>query len=609
MKEEEIYSNPFRPNYEAKAAAGWVLSIPAMFYAQQAFMMPVEPFLWMAGLAGTFAVMRLPDALNLRRVHKSLQGKPLAKISLETLKKTLAKHPDEIWLGKGFKWETKHVQRAFEIIKRSESDVVSKKLNENIKGKPWIHGLELKESDIFQKVDHFEGHLMILGTTGAGKTRMFDLLVSQAILRGESVFIVDPKGDRDLMEKARKVCEDMGQPDRFVMFHPAFPDQSVRIDVLQNFTRPTEIATRIAALIPSENAGGDPFTAFSWQALNHITNALLMVHEKPTLLKLRLLLEGGVESLVAKAIEAYAKKVYDKDLIDRDTLNEFRKAATEPHPQKAASKIMRLYYENLAQVAPSGEIEGLLSMYKHDNTHFSKMVASLLPVMNMLTAGDLADLLSPDPEDMSDKREITHTAKMINARQVVYIALDNLTDGMVGSAIGSLILSDMTSVAGQRYNFGVHNEPVNLFIDEAAEVLNDPTIQLANKGRGSKFRLILATQTINDFAVKLGSTEKAMQMAGNFNNLISLRVIDPETQEFVTKNLHTTRVKYIMQTQGSSSDSESPIITHGNLGERLMEEEMELFPPTLLGDIPDLEFVAKLAGGNFYKSRIPIIEV
>ena len=41
------------------------------------------------------------------------------------------------------------------------------------------------------------------------------------------------------------------------------------------------------------------------------------------------------------------------------------------------------------------------------------------------------------------------------------------------------MLADLAAVAGDRYNYGIHTlTPVNLFIDEAAEVLNQPAIQL-----------------------------------------------------------------------------------------------------------------------------------
>ncbi|MCV5216354.1 conjugal transfer protein, partial [Escherichia coli] len=85
-------------------------------------------------------------------------------------------------------------------------------------------------------------------------------------------------------------------------------------------------------------------------------------------------------------------------------------------------------------------------------------------------------LLSPDSSDLSDERQITDSAKIINNAQVAYLGLDSLTDNMVGSAMGSIFLSDLTAVAGDRYNYGVNNRPVNIFVDEAAEVINDPFI-------------------------------------------------------------------------------------------------------------------------------------
>jgi conjugal transfer pilus assembly protein TraD len=74
--------------------------------------------------------------------------------------------------------------------------------------------------------------------------------------------------------------------------------------------------------------------------------------------------------------------------------------------------------------------------------------------------------------------------------------LDSLSDGMVGSAISSLLIAELTSIAGDRNHYGVNNKPVTVFIDEAAEVLNDPFVQLLNKGRGAGLRLTVATRAL-----------------------------------------------------------------------------------------------------------------
>lgn len=611
------YEMPWRPNYEKKAATGWLLAVGAAMGTNYMTSMPPEPFYWMAGISAGMAMAHLPKAIRLANLQKNLKGRPLEFISLAELKKKIDGNPKDMWIGMGFDWENRHTQRIFEIMKRDWSEITNhetmlgkakrvlggKEKKAPPMGAPWIHGIEPEEKTIMQPLEHTEGHTLIVGTTGSGKTRAFDILISQAILRGEAVIIVDPKGDKEMSDNARRACIAMGEPERFVSFHPAFPETSVRLDPLRNFTRITEIASRVAALIPSE-AGADPFTSFGWQALNNISQGLVMSNQRPNLKLLRRYLEGGAAGLVVEAVSAYAETFMPDWEIKALP---YREKVKDGSQAKMANAMFHFYYNELQPEKPSSELEGLLNMFKHDSTHFSKMVANLLPIMNMLTSGELGDLLSPDSTDFNDERPITDSAKIINNGQVAYLGLDSLTDNMVGSAIGSIILSDLTAVAGDRYNFGVNNRAVNIFVDEAAEVINDPFIQLLNKGRGAKLRLFVATQTFADFAARMGSKDKATQVLGNLNNTFALRIVDKETQEYITENLPMTRVKYVMRTQGQNTDGEDPILHGGNQGERLMEEELEMFPPQLLGMLPNLEFIAKISGGRIVKGRLPIL--
>ncbi|MCB5162638.1 conjugative transfer system coupling protein TraD [Marinomonas algarum] len=612
------YEMPWRPNYEKQAVIGWVgasLSAVAVNYYSP---MPSDPFYWMTGICGVMALSQLPKAVKLARLQKHLKGRELNFITMEELQEKIQDHPDEMWIGSGFNWENTHAQRAFEILKRDWTSITgfetttekalrvlkgNKKKPDPI-GSSWIHGVEPNEKTLMQDLGHTEGHTLIVGTTGAGKTRMFDIMISQAIMRKEAVIIIDPKGDKDMRDKARRVCDAIGEPEKFVSFHPAFPDESIRIDPLRNFTRVTEIASRLAALIPSE-AGADPFKSFAWQALNNIAQGLVMTYQRPNLTLLRRFLEGGPAGLVIKAVEAYA----EKNLQDWEALAQpYKDKAKNGHREKQAFALLRFYYDVIQPDYPSSELEGLLSMFQHDATHFSKMVSNLLPIMNMLTSGELGKMLSPDATDLDDLRGITDTARIINNGQVAYIGLDSLTDSMVGSAIGSIMLSDLTAVAGDRYNFAVNNRVVNIFVDEAAEVINDPFIQLLNKGRGAKLRLFVATQTFSDFSARMGSKDKAIQVLGNLNNKFALRVLDTETQEYITSNLPKTRVKYVMRTQGQNTHGDEPAMHGGNQGERLMEEESDLIQPQLLGMLPNLEFFATISGGRLIKGRLPILE-
>ncbi len=671
------YNQPFRPNYE---------SMQIMLYAGGAFMalvtgagsgMPPGPFWYMAGICGLLAAKKVPAAWRLYQIQKNLGGRELSFITLPELQKMIGKHPKDMWLGYGFEWEQRHVQRMYEISKRDWAQQEQRyrepwlrefyrkhiqdmrvpgtvdcgaqgkqfkllgpvntflpryKEPEPAMGKAWIHGIEPREKTVYQPLKHIEGHTLIIGTTGAGKTRLFDLLISQCILRDETVIIVDPKGDKELAANAERACKALtavfndekhphpkrGRTKEFIYFNPAFPEKSARLNPLRNFSRVTEVASRISALMQSANGGSDPFKAFSWQALNNVVQGLAMIEGRPTLTKIKHFLEGGAHGLVCAAMEKFIRKnkidlgKYIKLLPDsgrnRTNKNNVQYKLTECTEKDKADALVDIY--NLCGMSkdyPNSDLEGLVSMYEHDTTHFSKMVANLLPIMNMLTSGVLGPLLSPDPNDTEDRRPSTDTQKIIQQKQVAYIGLDSLTDSIVGSAIGSMILSDLTAVAGQRYNYGQDLEPVNIFVDEAAETINEPLIAMLNKGRGAKMRLYVATQTIADFAARLGSQDKAMQVLGNVNNTIALRTIDQQTQEYICETMPKTRIEYVMRGQSQSMDSEVPVLHSGGQNEVLREEEADMFPAPMLGSLPNLEYIAKISGGKIVKGRLPIL--
>ncbi|MFP3670436.1 DUF87 domain-containing protein, partial [Priestia sp. SIMBA_032] len=84
-------------------------------------------------------------------------------------------------------------------------------------GVPWIHGIEPDDYAIGIPFDALEGHTLIAGTTRAGKTRLYELIVTQLIYQKKTVFIIDPKGDKDLEKRCRAECERAGR--KFLFFH------------------------------------------------------------------------------------------------------------------------------------------------------------------------------------------------------------------------------------------------------------------------------------------------------------------------------------------------------------------------------------------------------
>jgi len=590
------YEAFLRPNFEAWAAASWLGSAGAALGLQQVSALPATPFSVIACVGALMATSRGTKALRNWRTAHRLGGQKIQFIDHKKMGKWVKRHPDEIYMGEGFEWTTAHIQRAVEILNQDARKYIPRPKNEK-GGAQWIHGLEKKKQTIAVPIDSLKGHTLVPGTTRAGKSVMFRLLISQMIARGEPVIIVDPKGDPGMLAETRRACEAHGKP--FKYLHPAFPAESVRINLLRNFSRGTDLAGRIASIIPTES-GADPFVAFGHMSLNNVVQGLLLIHQRPTLVGIRKQLEQGPEELVIQSIAAWATEV--KPGWESEAAPFLQKANNE---SKKAIAMIGFYRSVIAKANANQDLEGLVSMYEHDREHFQKMIASLLPVMAMLTSSELGPMFSPRGDDADDDRPITDSSQIIKHGEVLYVGLNSLSDAQVGGAIGALLMADLAAVAAERYNYGGSGS-VNIFVDEASEAANVPFTQVLNKGGGAGLRLFVATQTVADFAAKLGSQDKALQLLGNLNNVISMRVLDEATRDYVTNNLPPTRYKYVMRTQGTSNDSE-PIMSTGNQGERLMDEETDLFPSQMLTMLPNLEYLARLADGRVIKGLIPIL--
>lgn len=591
------YKNLWRPNYEGQIALLWLFTAAASWSVSARWALYEPSLRWLAGVSLCIALLWAPKAVSGWRRRARLRGRSLTFLAQDRLAARIKRRPGMLWMGWGFEWTRRHAQLAYDFINNAPPGYAPRRPDRI--GAPWIHGLDARERAQMVPLEHIEGHLLVVGTTGSGKTRLLDLLITQAVLRGEAVVIIDPKGDQDLRRSAQNACALCGTPERFVYFHPAFPAESVRIDPLQSFNRPTELASRIATLVPGET-GNDPFAAYDQMVMSSIVQGLLSIEARPSLIALRRYVEGGVEQLVERVFDRYF----------RDTVPGWAESAQQFMARARATKaneLIRFYREKVAEERPSTVLEGLANLYEHDRVHFSKMVASLTPILNMLTSGDLGPLLSHDAGDKPDRRRQTHLGECIERHEVVYIGLDALSDSMVAHAIGSILVADLAAVAGDRYNHKPDAAPVNLYIDEAAEVVNDPFIQLLNKGRGAGLRLTIATQSFADFSARMGSRDKARQVLANCNNLVALRVLDDETQKYIIDNLPKTTVKTIMRTHGTTSQPHNPMRYTGNIGQRLIEQEADLFPGALLGEIPNLEYLAKVSGGHIIKGRIPIL--
>ena len=483
-------------------------------------------------------------------------------------------------------------------------------------GAPWIHGVNGSEEDLYVPIQNLIGNTLLIGTTRCGKTRFLELIAEMAIELGYTVISIDPKGDQPYETSLKAACKQAGREKDFVRFHLAFPGQSARIDPLKNYTNPSDLASRIAALMP----GGDKsssFRDFAWGVLNAIVMGQLAVGEKPSLVGIRSYIDNGVADLLMRVTLQFFDRALPPNWEPEvaayaRTLKQTKgKKGMEEGEILVRQSLHLLLDYYLDMVVPRGlrdeAVEALATIYKHDSAHYSKMVANLVPILGMLTTGELGSLLSPNPRDVSDTRPMTDLASLIRANSVVSIGLDSLANKTISSAVGSMLLSDLTSVAAAIYNYG-GNHKIFLLVDEASEVVNDPYVAMLNKSAGSGFINVAAIQTIPDLAARFESMDKARQMLGNFNNLVAMRIKDRVSQDFVTETFGQTYV-YTQQKIHATSSSTEKTITHftGSVQERVTEALEDVLPPDVLGQLPNWQYIAAVSGGRLIKGRLPII--
>ena len=539
----------------------------------------------------------------------------------------------KLFLGKGFRWTQKHTQRLKET-ESTKGQLILKKtpkftwLLRNTRqdraisqpqpsGRPELHNVETKESHVFMNLSDRVGHTLVLGTTRVGKTRLAEMLITQDIHRNEVVIVFDPKGDRGLLHRIVVVADRANRLDDLNVFHLGFPQLSCRYNPIGRFTRITEVATRIANQLPSQGEAA-AFREFAWRFVNVIARALAQLRITPTYRLIRryindiepLFVDYARLFLDRNAPEGWSKEI--PRLLTSMGKGSYPAALKGRDPNAIAHF---LYLQNLQITDPV--MEGLLSALKYDRTYFDKIVSSVGPLMEKLTTGPVADLLSPNPERPDDPRPEFDWLDLIKSNGILYIGLDSLTDTTVASAIGNSMFADLVSVAGEMYKLGgfskddqsqVHYPSVNIHADEFNELIGDEFVPLLNKAGGAGFQVTAYTQTWSDVEARIGSKAKSGQVAGNFNTMIMMRVRELATAEMLTKQLPTVSISSLTGSSGVSDSTkhDSDIDFNSKNDDKISKSQTPLVSPSDLFALPRGHAFALLDGGHLWKIRLPL---
>lgn len=509
-------------------------------------------------LLGMAAVIPAASWWRDRRRRRALSGRGLLSVDeLPTI-------PGRVYLGRGFEWTPR---QAVELDREAARGA----------GAGALHAIGVAdEKDLHLLEGELDLHLLLLGTTGTGKTRLLEVLIAQAIRRGDAVAVIDPKGDAGLLARVFDECRRANKP--LTLIAPPYPGSSASYNPVERFVEAREVADRVAALLP---AGGDaePFRAFAWEAVEAVASAMVRYGEPVTLASIR----------------RYA--VEDPWALPRRLVR-----AIEPELAKLEPEAMARRFLARRNPPPAPEMERLLTLALRPRDHAQKLLSALVPLLSKLTSGSHRDLLSPEKGGFS-------WGEFDRTRGVAYFFLGSLLGGDSAGAVAKMALLDFQSYVGARYAYGVEGGPLSLFVDEMADALSAPFISLLNKGRGAGLRITGSAQSAADFEAALGSGAQARQILANANTVVQFRSPNLDDAEAFSSLAGARLLPAV-----SDSEAYEPALFRSGLdivedfravfGRNVTWRASEFVPPWAVTSLPRFEYFVR-SGARVAKGIAP----
>ncbi|WP_305763104.1 type IV conjugative transfer system coupling protein TraD [Alteromonas macleodii] len=638
-------------------AAG--LSVTAPYY-----WMMTEPVSYACASAFSYIGYKyLDDALRLSKYQRNI--KTLKPYSIKPADLPVSK--SKSFLGQGYRWQSIHTQRLYDTTKPENEDytkpparyewarrkevnwentfglsMIAKALRNqspynplklldltpypDIGGTAAIHGVGAdEENETYWDLGERNGHAIVLGTTRVGKTRLEEVLVAGDIRRGNNcVIVIDPKGDGELFRRMYVEAKRAGREDDFYFFHLGYPEASCRYNPVGEFQRITEVAGKTTAQLGDEG-NSSAFKAFSWRFVNVVARALVDVGVRPTIDNINHYVQD-LEDL----LYLYAKKAFQAVDDDPESLIEERAAMVrDKHPmveRKGKTKTTVAIIDLMKELLPKDNLgRQLLLASNYERSFYEKLVASLLPFLDKMNTDKIGKLLSPEYFNEEDPRPILSWREVIQRRGIVYIGLDGLTDREVATAVGNAMFNDLVSNAGLMYKHGkdvglpsldgskkLKFPEIYLHADEFNSLVGDEFVPMVNQSGGAGVRICAYTQTLQDIDAKFGSTTgnpKSMQIIGNFNTTIMMRVQNEETASLLTSRLPKVPVKEATLVSGASKKDGTGVGRFDDQNQdRISEDKVPMVEPYHVTSLPKGHAFVLKNGNQLFKVRLPLFD-
>lgn len=420
-------------------------------------------------------------------------------------------------------------------------------------------GNELDIRDVYISDNARQAHILGLGTTRYGKTRLIETMIEQDIRNGRSVIYIDPKLDQSIFAKIAEIAFEEDREDDLMFFSPVFPELSVKVNPFSSYFLVEEL---VAHVVSGIKVGKEPFFKdIAYEATDTIIESLLYIRAR-------------------QAIEDAITFQDIKDKVTRSAMQSLQEDFIACGGDRDMPHIMT----------------GFDQILSSDQQYYSKISSSLRTTLTKLSYGNVGKVINGYP----GHNENEFIKRLEDGRRVIMVVQTaSLLIRDVAFVIARVIISMIQSFVGRVLAMGGVIKPeLCLYIDEASNVFYEGVEDMFNKAGGAGVWISAFTQSLADIVAEIGA-DRAKKVADNTNTKIILKVNDVESREYISRLSGLAR-KF------------SPIMGLGG-SLQLRSEELPLVSVEDIGTLRPRDFILIGADGRFKgttnyseEARVPV---
>jgi hypothetical protein len=338
-------------------------------------------------------------------------------------------------------------------------------------------------------------HMFIFGAPGVGKTRTLENIIEQDIPAGDSIVIIDPKGDIDLFSKVYQLALQTNRLDDLMFLTNIYPEYSIKINPLAHYYMIDEVIDHIMAGVPADD---DFFYNVAKETTTAIVRGRILIR-KITKRKTPL---NFLEISKYCYYEGLKKLKSDVESVNTDD-------------EELASE--KRFITNL--------LEKILSS---PQDYFSKVTSTLRTTLTIMTSGNIGKVIG-------NVKSNIFIDKLENDEPIIlYVMTGSLLSRESAPILNKVALSMIQASIGRTYSSGKkYKNRLNIFIDEAASAVYKGIETIPAQGRGANVSVTFITQSPADMIAQIGK-DSAKRLMDLTSTKLIMRLNEEESAKMIS---------------------------------------------------------------------------